>query len=69
MEFLIGLFVGAIIVGVISYILSKRRKPSGTFVMDLSDPMKDICKLELNESLESIYKKKQIVLNIETISQ
>lgn len=69
MEFLIGLFVGAIIVGVISYILSKRRKPSGIFVMDLSDPMKDICKLELNESLESIYKKKQIVLNIETISQ
>lgn len=69
MEFLIGLVVGAVVVGMISYILSKRRKLSGTFVIDLSDPMKDICRLELHESLESIYKKKQIILNIETISQ
>ena len=69
MEFLIGLFVGAIIAGVIFFIVSKRRKPSGSFILDFSDPMKDICRLDLEESLDSIYKKKKIILKIKTVSQ
>lgn len=69
MEFLIGLFVGTIIAGLFCYILSKRRKTSGTFIIDLTDPMKDICRLDLNESIDSIYIKKQIMLNVMTISQ
>lgn len=62
MDFVIGIIVGIII----SYIFFQftKRKPSGTFVIDLSDPMKDVCKLELEEDLETIYKKKQMILNI-----
>lgn len=67
MEFLIGVFVGLFVCGILCYIFLKRKKPSGTFVMDFSDPMKDICKLELDEDLDTIYKKKQIILNVKTL--
>lgn len=61
MEFLIGIFVGALLY----YVFGKRRdKPSGTFVIDLTDPTKDVCNLELSENLNDIYMKKQIILNI-----
>ena len=62
MDFVIGIVAGIIV----SYIFFQfaKRKPSGTFVIDLSDPMKDVCKLELEEDLETIYKKKQMILNI-----
>lgn len=69
MEFLIGLLVGATIAGAIFFIVSKLRKPSGSFILDFSDPMKDICRLDLEESLDSIYKKKKIILRIKTVSQ
>lgn len=69
MEFLIGLIVGAVFSGLVFYLISKRRKPSGSFILDFSDPMKDVCRLDLEESLESIYKKKRIILRIETVSQ
>lgn len=69
MEFLIGLIVGATIVGAIFFIVSKLRKPSGSFILDFSDPMKDVCRLDLEESLESIYGKKKIILRIKTVSQ
>lgn len=71
MGFITGLLIGSsitlIILGVYRHI--KRIKPTGTFIIDLSDPMKDICRLELDESLENIYKKDQIVFNVKTISQ
>lgn len=62
MDFVIGIVVGI----VLSYIFIRfiKKKPSGTFVIDLSDPMKDVCRLELDENIESIYTKKQIILNI-----
>ena len=62
MDFVIGIVVGIIV----SYIFFQftKREPSGTFVIDLSDPMKDVCKLELEEDLETIYKKKYMILNI-----
>lgn len=69
MEFLIGLIVGAIFSGLVLYLISKRRKPSGSFILDFSDPMKDICRLDLEESLDDIYKKKRIILRIKTVSQ
>jgi hypothetical protein len=58
------IFLGGVLVGY-SYCMS-HTKPSGTFVIDVSDPMKDICRLELAESLDSMFYKKTIVLNIET---
>lgn len=66
MEFVIGIIVGFLI-GATSfklYIDKKNKKVSGSFIMDFTDPMKDICRLELEESLDSIYSKKRISLNV-----
>ena len=65
MEFLIGIFVGALLF----YVFGERKKPSGTFIIDLSDPMKDICRLELDENLNDVYGKKQIILNVKTFAE
>ena len=70
MEILLFMVIG--VVGVIIgfwltlFVTKKHDKPSGTFVIDLTDPMKDICRFELDESLESIYSKTQITLNVKT---
>lgn len=48
---------------------SRKNNYSGSFVIDLSDPMKDICRLELEEDIESIYSKKQITLLVKTIGE
>lgn len=67
MEYLFVLFVGILLGGLITYFaITKMTKPSGTFVIDLSDPMKDVCRFEMDESLDSIYSKKHIVLNVKT---
>ena len=63
------LIVGLVIGFSTRYILNKRIKPSGTFVIDVSDPMKDICRFEMNESLDTIYAKKQIVLDVKTYAE
>ena len=64
--FLAGIIVG----GVISYFEVKNAtKPSGTFVIDLSDPMKDVCRFEMDDSLDAIYSKKRIVLKVKTYAE
>lgn len=63
MDFVIGIVVGAIL----CYVFVERKKPSGRFVIDLTDPTKDICTLEMYENLNSIYFKKQIMLNVKVI--
>ena len=68
MEFVIGIIVGFLI-GATSFKLytdKKNKKVSGSFIMDFTDPMKDICRLELEESLDSIYSKQRISLNVIT---
>ena len=60
MEFIVGVWVGLLLV----YIFSVRKTPSGTFVIDLRDPEKDVCRLEMDDSLNDIYSKKQIILNV-----
>lgn len=71
METLIGIIIGLFVGGLLFYIYDKRirrkQKPSGRFVMDFSDPTKDICRLELDEDLNSIYTKKSIMLDIVAI--
>ena len=62
MEFVIVIFVG----GFLYWLFFNHNKPSGTFVIDLSDPLKDVCRLELDESIDSIYTKKRIILNVKT---
>ena len=59
-EFVIGIIVGAILY----YAFGVRKKPSGTFVIDLRDPEKDVCRLEMDENLNDIYSKRQIILNV-----
>lgn len=72
MEVLLFMIVG--IVGVIIgywlayFTIKMDNKTSGTFVIDLSDPIKDVCRFELDESLESIYTKKRMILNVKTYS-
>lgn len=60
MEFVVGIWVGLLLF----YVFGVRKKPSGTFVIDLRDPEKDVCRLEMDDSLNDIYSKKQIILNI-----
>lgn len=63
MEFIIGVFVGALLF----YIFVDRKKTSGSLIIDMHDPMdEDICKLELYESLDTVYGKKQIMLDVKT---
>lgn len=62
MEFLIGIFVG----GLLYWLFFEHNKPSGTFIMDFTDPDKDVFRLDLDEDLNDIYKKKQILLKVET---
>ena len=60
MEFIVGIWVGLLLF----YVFGVRKKPSGTFVIDLRDPEKDVCRLEMNDSLNDIYAKKRIILNV-----
>lgn len=63
------LFLSGCLIGIlVSYICSKLHKPktSGTFVMDFSDPTKDVCRLVLEEDLNDVYTKKYMILQIET---
>lgn len=62
MEFLIGIVVGALI----CFAFVEVKKPSGSFVIDLSDSAKDVCTLNLYEDINDIYRKKHIVLKVKT---
>ena len=66
MEFLIGLFVGLLFCYLCDWIADKNKRPSGTFIIDFRDPEKDVCKLELEESLDDIYEKSEITLRVKT---
>ena len=59
----LGIIIGCIFMTIIA---SRHNKPSGAFVIDLSDPMKDVCTIELGESIDSIYSKKRIILDVRT---
>ena len=66
MEAIFGVFFCLIVGGVLIYIIKRNEKPAGTFVIDFSDPTKDVCSLEMNISLGEIYTKKKIVLDVKT---
>lgn len=62
MEFLIGIFVGALLY----WVFVDRKHKVGSFVIDFSDPMKDVCRLELDEDINVIYTMKDITLKVKT---
>ena len=61
--FVLGILIGLLLY----YVFGARKKISGTFVIDTTDAMKDICSLDLHESLNSIYSKKQIIFDVRVI--
>ena len=64
MEFLIGIFVG----GLLYWLFKERKRPSGVFTIDLSDPMNaDVCGLTIYDNLNDIGMKKQIILDVKLI--
>lgn len=66
MGFLFGLFAGLIATGICEYIAYKIKKPSGTFVIDFRDPEKDVCRLELDESIDDFFLYIDITLRVKT---
>lgn len=65
MDFLIGIFVGLSVASLLWYcLLKKRMKTIGTFVMDFTDPLKDVCRIELHENLNSLYSKKLVTFRV-----
>ena len=64
------IFIVGVIVGVIlRYVFAERKKPSGTFVIDFTDPIKDVCRLELDDNLNSLYSKKYITLKVKVFEE
>jgi len=62
MEFLIGIFVG----GLLFWLFVDRKKPSGKIVIDFRDVAETPLSLKLSEHINDIYRKKSIVLTVET---
>lgn len=61
------LFIGIAIGTVITYLAFCRKpEPVGTFLIDFSDPAKDVCRLEFDVDINDIYERKQVVLNVVT---
>lgn len=58
--FIVGIFVGV----ALYYISAERKAISGEFIIDFSDPMKDVCTFVLHEDINIIYEKKQILLDV-----
>ena len=62
MDFLIGIFVG----GLLFWLFVDRKKPSGKFIIDFRDIAETPVTLKLDEHIDDIYRKKSILLKVET---
>ena len=66
MEFIVGIFVGALLF----WLFVDRKKVSGEFIIDCSDPLSDeLCTLRLYDHIDTIWNKKTITVKVRTISQ
>lgn len=63
MDFVIGILVGAFLF----WVFAERKVASGSFIVNLSDPMDETFKLEMYDDLGKICSKKQIFLNVKII--
>lgn len=60
------LFIVGILLGIcVTVLLYSIRKPSGTLKIDRSDPERDKYLFVINEELDTLPKKKKIILNID----
>ena len=62
MEFLIGIFVG----GLLFWLIVGLKKPSGKIIIDFRDVAQTPLTLKLDEHIDDIYRKKSILLKVET---
>lgn len=62
MDFLIGIFVG----GLLFWLFVDRKKPSGKIIIDFRDIAETPLTLKLDEHIDDIYRKKSILLKVET---
>lgn len=62
MEFLIGIFVG----GFLFWLIVDRKKPSGKIIIDFRDIAETPLTLRLDEHIDDIYRKKSVLLKVET---
>ena len=62
MEFLIGIFVG----GLLYWLIVGHKKPSGKIIIDFRDVAQTPLTLKLDEHIDDIYRKKSILLKVET---
>ena len=62
---LLGVLVGASIC-VLFYIFILKRFTIGTLLINTTDPEADICRLVIDENLDSLLKKKIVILKIDS---
>lgn len=60
MDFVIGILVGAFLY----WVFAERKSASGSFIINMTDPMDETFKLEMYDSIGEIYSKKKIFLNV-----
>lgn len=63
MEFIVGIFVGALLY----YVFCERKKISGKLTVDLTTNAAQPVSINFYESLEEIYFKKHITLSVEVL--
>jgi hypothetical protein len=62
MDFVIGIFVG----GLLFWLFVDRKKPSGKIIIDFRDVSQTPLTLKLDKHIDDIYRKKSILLKVET---
>ena len=62
MDFLIGIFVG----GLLFWLFFDHKKPSGKIIIDFRDIAETPLTLRLDEHIDDIYRKKSVLLKVET---
>lgn len=67
-EFFTGLILGTVLAYVFVCICSSLFCSRGKFIIDFTDPNKDVCRLEIDD-IERTYKKKLLVLKVVTGSK
>lgn len=65
MEFLIGIFVG----GFLYWVFAERKRSSGSFIVNTSDPMDETLKIEMYDSISEVCSKKQILLDVKILNE
>lgn len=59
-EFIIGIFVGAFLF----WVFVDRKRSSGTFIVDMSNPLEETFRLEIHDSFGELCTKKQIHFDV-----